>query len=160
MSRTCCAKIRVRSPETCLFTLPDFQVWERFLSPYSGASSEQSPECPVHTELEPETMQHIEMKKALAAKLVELYGTGEVQFESRVQEAGRIADVLLTLPDGSRIAGEAQYSPIVTAALQTRTMSYLDAGIEVIWAFEDSKASRRASSWGRSASGCWSRGCR
>lgn len=55
--------------------------------------------------------------------------------------------MLLTLPSGEQIAGEAQRSPITAQALQERTQSYLDAGVEVIWAFEESKARRQGSAW-------------
>lgn len=43
---------------------------------------QQKADCPTERELEPESVQHIEMKKALAQKLVTLYGEGKVQFEA------------------------------------------------------------------------------
>lgn len=105
-------------------------------------------ECPADRELEPESQQHLEMKKALALKLQAVYGQGEIVFEAGLlAEAGRIADVLLTLPDGSRIAGEAQCSALTMERLQERTESYLKAGIDVIWAFEESQVSRQGSTW-------------
>lgn len=48
----------------------------------------------------------------------------------------RRTDVMVTLPDGSRIAHEIQLSPITPAEFRRRTRDYLAAGIPVFWWFD------------------------
>ena len=48
----------------------------------------------------------------------------------------RRTDVMVTLPDGSRIAHEIQLSPISPDAFRRRTLDYLAAGIPVFWWFD------------------------
>jgi competence CoiA-like predicted nuclease len=106
------------------------RVWH--FAHQTGASS-----CPVHTECEPESQLHLMLKRASADSLRTYFGeeVATLEYEVRIPDAGRIADALITLQDGSRIAIEAQLSPISQEHLQERTMAYLAEEIEVIWVF-------------------------
>lgn len=93
--------------------------------------------CPAQGELEPESERHRALKRS-AAESLRLHFSPHVvsvNYEVRLPEAGRIADALLTFQDGTRVAVEAQVSPIALEHLQQRTNSYTDVDVDVIWVF-------------------------
>ena len=93
--------------------------------------------CPFSTESEHESEHHRLLKRTSAEALMRHFGelAGTLEYEVRVPEASRIADAMITLKDGGRVAVEAQLSAISLEDLQQRTYAYLDAEIEVIWVF-------------------------
>lgn len=108
-------------------------------------------ECPAHGELEAESPRHRLLKQTAAEALRDYYGArvATLEYEARVKDAGRIADALLTLTDATRLAVEAQVSPISFENLQRRTTSYTGADVDVVWVFiaEDGIQLRPGSSW-------------
>jgi len=63
-----------------------------------------------------------------------------VEFEGRIPETGRRADVLLTHPTtGDRIALEIQHSNISREELDKRTQDYFSSNVEVFWFFDIEK---------------------
>ena len=93
--------------------------------------------CPSKTEAEPETEEHRLLKRASAAAM-KRYLKDQVEsleYEVRVPAARRIADVMLVLKDGARVAVEAQVSPISSDLLQERTAAYVREEIDVVWVF-------------------------
>ena len=85
----------------------------------------------------PETAQHIAMKAAAALEMQRLYPESLITFEAAVREAGRIADVLVQLESGQRIAIECQWSSMTLENLHLRSSAYESASIDVIWMFPD-----------------------
>jgi competence CoiA-like predicted nuclease len=84
----------------------------------------------------PESIDHLLGKCYIAEHLrLDLAGhvRAKVEYEVPLLEAGRVADVLVTLPDGWRVAHECQLSGITTGELQERTEAYGRAGIDVFW---------------------------
>jgi competence protein CoiA len=84
----------------------------------------------------PESSAHLESKRVLASWLRGQYASSrgaKVELEYRVPEAGRIADIMVTLPTGWRIAHEIQLASITIGEIQERTLSYARAGIDVCW---------------------------
>ncbi|MBB5378589.1 competence CoiA-like predicted nuclease [Deinococcus metalli] len=108
-------------------------------------------ECPAHRELETESPRHRLLKQTAAEALQIHYGArvASLEYEARVKDAGRIADALLTMTDATRLAVEAQVSPISFENVQRRTSSYTDADVDVIWVFiaEEGTRLRPGSSW-------------
>lgn len=94
-------------------------------------------DCPFERESEPESPHHQLLKRTSAEALARHFAaqTPQVEYEVRLPQAGRIADALLTLADGSRVAVEAQLSPITLEELMVRTRAYHQAEIEVVWVF-------------------------
>lgn len=94
--------------------------------------------CPYETQAEPESPKHRNLKSALAQAMMGYFADRKprVELEVRLPDIGRIADVLVSLEDGSRIAVEGQLAFIPLEELMERTRSYERADIEVIWAFE------------------------
>lgn len=95
--------------------------------------------CPFEAESERESHQHRELKRA-AGEALRAYFGAEVQsleYEVRFPEIRRIADAVITLRDGARVAVEAQLSPLTLQQLQDRTHSYLRDEIEVVWVFQE-----------------------
>lgn len=58
-----------------------------------------------------------------------------LEYEVRFPEIGRIADAVITLTDGTKVAIEAQISPLSLEHLQERTHAYLRNEMDVIWVF-------------------------
>ena len=108
-------------------------------------------DCPAHGELEAESPRHRLLKQTAAEALQRYYGdrVSRVEFEARVKDAGRIADALLTMTDATRLAIEAQVSPISMENVQRRTNSYSAADVDVVWVFvaDEGTTLRPGSSW-------------
>lgn len=94
-------------------------------------------DCPAQSELEPESPRHRLLKQTAAEALQRHYGdrVARVEYEARVKDAGRIADALLTMTDATRLAIEAQVSPISFENVQRRTNAYSAADVDVVWVF-------------------------
>jgi len=65
--------------------------------------------------------------------LKRLYPKDSVEFEVKLPDVGRIADVMLEMEGGWKIAHEVQLASITTEELIERTKSYLGNGIDVTW---------------------------
>lgn len=101
------------------------------------AHKQSASDCPFRTESDSESTHHLLLKRTSGEALSKYFGNqfASLEYEVRVPEARRIADVMITLKDDSRIAVEAQLSPITLEHLQERTHAYLNSGIEVVWVF-------------------------
>ncbi|MFJ3880910.1 hypothetical protein ACIPW5_26135 [Streptomyces sp. NPDC090077] len=56
-----------------------------------------------------------------------------VELEARADDGSWTADALATMPDGRRVALEAQLAPKAAAEIEMRTARYAAAGVEVCW---------------------------
>ncbi|CAM3831603.1 hypothetical protein DESA109040_22295 [Deinococcus saxicola] len=93
---------------------------------YFAHRSEPS-ECPFETESERESPQHQALKRAAGEALKHHFGdqVDSLEYEVRFPNIRRIADAVVTLKDGLRVAVEAQLSPLTLPRLQERTHAYL-----------------------------------
>lgn len=92
--------------------------------------------CPTDYQSQPESPEHRAAKKYLAEHLVEEfpeYGGATIEYEVKIPEVMRIADLMTTWPGGHKKAHEIQLSSITTGVLQKRTEDYEHAGIDIIW---------------------------
>lgn len=107
-----------------------------FPSRHAGTLNSTSA-CPFEVESERESPQHLALKRAAAEALRAHFGSdvATLDYEVRFPHIRRIADAVITLRDGSRVAVEAQLSPLTLEQLQHRTHSYLSDEIEVVWVF-------------------------
>lgn len=103
------------------------------------AHKRQASECPLEAESEKESPRHQELKHAAAEALRRHFGdeVAGVEYEVRFPHLRRIADAVLTLKGGARVAVGAQLSPLTLDQLQERTDSYVRDDIEVVWVFEE-----------------------
>lgn len=101
------------------------------------AHKREASECPFESESEKESPQHRTLKRAAGEALRRHFGkeVASLEYEVRFPQIRRIADALITLKDGTRVAVEAQLSPLTLQQLQLRTDSYLKDEIEVVWVF-------------------------
>ncbi|GGR71516.1 hypothetical protein GCM10008959_36510 [Deinococcus seoulensis] len=95
--------------------------------------------CPFEVESEKESPRHQELKHAAAEALRRHFkdDVASVEYEVRFPHLRRIADAVITLKDGARVAVEAQLSPLTLDLLQERTNSYVRDDIEIVWVFEE-----------------------
>jgi competence protein CoiA len=85
---------------------------------------------------QPESPEHRAAKRYLAEHLTEEfpeYARATIEYEVPIPSVRRIADLLVTWPEGHRKAHEIQLSAITIEKLQERTDDYEKAGIDVIW---------------------------
>ena len=61
------------------------------------------------------------------------YTHAHIDYEVPIPEIQRVADILVTFPNGWRIAHECQLSPIQVDEYQARTHDYHQAEIDVYW---------------------------
>lgn len=83
-----------------------------------------------------ERTEHLRGKQYLVEEWLPRYRRYEgatLEYEQRIPETGQIADVLVTLPNGHRIAHEMQLAPISIEQLQERSNEYNSAGVDVYW---------------------------
>lgn len=83
-----------------------------------------------------ETPEHKQAKKFLKGQFTEhlgKYTTLVPELEVMAEDAGRIADLMVTYPFGYRQAIEVQLSRVPAENIQERTESYIGAGIDVVW---------------------------
>ncbi|MFC4424816.1 competence protein CoiA [Deinococcus navajonensis] len=101
------------------------------------AHKREASECPFEAESEKESPQHVALKRAAGEALRRHFGTQvkSLEYEVRFPHLKRIADAVLELEDGMRVAVEAQLSPLTLHQLQERTDAYLRDEIEVVWVF-------------------------
>jgi len=97
---------------------------------------------------EPESAEHRAFKEAVwrYLKADAFWEEGQVEMEVPIPEARRVADLLVTFPNGWRVAHECQVSRIGLEELKARSGAYLDAGIDVLWWFTHERL-REARKW-------------
>ena len=84
----------------------------------------------------PESMFHIQGKSVIAAWLTRTYPGSTVAFEEGVDsQRSRVADVMITAPNGKRVAVEVQYSPLTPDEWRRRHDDYAAEGVVDIWLF-------------------------
>jgi competence CoiA-like predicted nuclease len=94
----------------------------------------------------PETLEHIAMKRELMTWAKTHYPHSIVSIEHQLKAIGRIADVYVD-EEEYQLAIECQWSPISIDDLKRRTESYLEAGIEVLWVLGESYRNSSATQW-------------
>ena len=121
----------------CKFCGKDMNPCMGPLREWHFAHKRDASACPFDTESEKETPQHLALKRAAGEAMFRHFGTDaqHLEYEVRFETIGRIADALITLKDGSRVAVEEQISPLSVEHLQERTNAYLREDIEVVWVF-------------------------
>jgi competence CoiA-like predicted nuclease len=90
----------------------------------------------VHCEAAEESQKHRNGKLYLRDHLKDIfpeYAEARFDFEYHVPGVDRIIDLLVTLPDGRKIAHEVQLASITTKTLWERTDDYAQAGISTVW---------------------------
>ncbi len=83
-----------------------------------------------------ESQEHKNGKMYLRDHLMDIfpeYAGAVFDFEYRVPGVDRIIDLLVTLPDGRKVAHEVQLASITTKTLRERTDDYTKAGIATVW---------------------------
>lgn len=89
-----------------------------------------------HCEAAGESQEHKNGKLYLRDHLADIfpdYAKAVFDFEYRVPGVDRIIDLLVTLPDGRKVAHEVQLASITTKQLRERTDDYVKAGISTVW---------------------------
>lgn len=84
----------------------------------------------------PESPEHLRCKEIVANTLqtqFNEFSEAIIEYEVKVPEAKRIADIMVTFPMGWRVAHEVQLSPISPDKLEERTRAYNSVGIDVFW---------------------------
>lgn len=96
--------------------------------------------CDGQWETHPESPEHLRAKAFLRDNLAaefEEYSSAKFELEVAVpmdwRARGRIADVMVTFPNGWGVAHEVQLASITVEQLQERTNDYNRAGIDVVW---------------------------
>lgn len=92
--------------------------------------------CTSDYEHKPESAEHLKGKEVvmeLLRKEYEKVGDVLIEYEVRLPEIKRIADILVTFPSGWQIAYEVQLSPITVETMEKRTKDYNSIGIDAIW---------------------------
>lgn len=94
--------------------------------------------CVSEYKFHPESPEHMAGKEFVADLITQmLINMGienpKVDYEVRIPEANRVADILVTFPMGWRIACEVQLASITIAELQERTNDYARSGIDTFW---------------------------
>lgn len=86
---------------------------------------------------ERETPEHRAFKEAVWRYLNRspFWQEGRVELEVPIPKAHRVADLLVTFPNGWRVAHECQVSRIGLEELHARSQAYLEAGVDVLWWF-------------------------
>lgn len=82
-----------------------------------------------------ESANHLAGKAAVMSWVAEKYPDLHVDAEVVVGDGDRIADVMVTWPDGQRLAIEIQYAGLPIASWRERTEDYSRLGIRVVWLF-------------------------
>lgn len=83
----------------------------------------------------PESLEHLAAKAHLATEASAIFGldVARYDFEVRLPEVSRIADVQLELTDGEIVIVEAQLAAITPEELEERTNDYEQLGYTVCW---------------------------
>lgn len=91
--------------------------------------------CTLPYTMHPESPEHLLGKAQVSAWLRTQPGftDAQVELEVPIHARKRIADILVTFPQGHRLAVEIQLASLTTEALTARTKDYLDDGIDIIW---------------------------
>lgn len=84
---------------------------------------------------ERESFEHLLGKKFVRDHLREVYPRHLVRLEVPLMDRTRVADVMVTAPDGWSVAHEIQLSNIPRRVLEERTDDYAREGIDVVWWF-------------------------
>ncbi|MGL5827208.1 MAG: competence protein CoiA family protein [Nocardioides sp.] len=80
-----------------------------------------------------EGLLHLQGKAMLHSWVSTQYPEARVEVEAAVGNRERVADVLVTWPDGSQVAIEIQFAAITVGAWLTRHESYLRQGVTPVW---------------------------
>ena len=92
--------------------------------------------CTTEYSYQPESAHHRTAKLFLLERLRKEfpeYKSATIECEVPIPEVKRVADILVTFPNGWKQAHEIQLSPITTNELEERTNDYERAGIDTVW---------------------------
>lgn len=87
----------------------------------------------VYPDHEPESQEHLTGKTMLERVLTRLFPESKVEIEAWIKETNQEADVLVTQPNGSRLAFEFQCSKISGSKWEARHLLYKSADIKDCW---------------------------
>lgn len=107
-------------------------------------------DCNTDYNYHPQSPEHLLGKELVANALKSHfsdYVNAEIEFEVRVPEVRRVADVMATFPNGWRQAHEVQLASITIGDLEKRTGDYYRAGIDVIWYLGNNANSQTNRTW-------------
>jgi len=94
----------------------------------------------------PESVHHLQGKAVVAEWLRAKFGPDAVEVEAASDtQRTRIADVMLTLPEGQRVAFEIQYAPLTVQQWIERHESYRDQGIVDVWLWGHTRLTKAVS---------------
>lgn len=94
----------------------------------------------------PESVNHLQGKAVIAAWLRKEFGPDAVAVEAASDtQRTRIADVMVTLPDGQRVAFEIQYAPLTVRQWIERHESYRNQGIVDVWLWGHTRLTKAVS---------------
>jgi len=114
--------------------------------------------CPIPYAAHPESPEHLAVKAHVSAWLKDQPGFEEalIELEVPIHARKRIADIMVTFPQGHRCAVEIQLAAITPADLEARTKDYLDDGIDVIWTLgKDAARGAGNAAWCNQVLGCY-----
>jgi hypothetical protein len=80
-----------------------------------------------------ETQAHLAAKLCLREAYRRRGYQADYEVEVLSSEGDRRADVLITAPNGERVAIEIQHQPLLFDAIERRTQGYIAAGVPVMW---------------------------
>lgn len=96
----------------------------------------------------PESINHLQGKAVIAAWLVRRFGVNAVHLEAATDsQRTRVADVMLTLPGGQRVAFEVQYAALSVEQWRARHESYVAQGVLDVWLWGHTRVKKSRSEW-------------
>jgi hypothetical protein len=96
----------------------------------------------------PESINHLQGKAVIAAWLVRRFGVNAVHVEAATDtQRTRVADVMLTLPRGQRVAFEVQYAALSVEQWRARHESYVAQGVLDVWLWGHTRVKKSRSEW-------------
>ncbi|WP_214056008.1 competence protein CoiA family protein [Nocardioides aquaticus] len=93
----------------------------------------------------PESLFHQQGKAAILAWVSSRYPHVVAAAEVPLPQRSRVADVMLTWPDGAQVAVEIQYAQLGIEEWTQRNQAYLTAGVTPVWLFGHHGAQMRTS---------------
>jgi competence CoiA-like predicted nuclease len=91
--------------------------------------------CPMAYASHPESIEHLLGKETMATYLRQQPGFeyAKIELEVPIHARKRVADIIVTFPQGHKLAVEIQLASITTGELADRTKDYANDGIDVLW---------------------------
>jgi competence protein CoiA len=107
-------------------------------------------DCQTDYNYHPQSPEHLLGKEMVANALKSHfsdYANADIDFEVRVPEVKRVADVMATFQNGWRQAHEVQLASITIGDLDQRTGDYYRAGVDVVWYLGNNANTQANKTW-------------